>query len=150
MKKTSRKESYLIPTFFIYTLLWIYSVWGTLPEALFCLRHVVGEEIVYYIFDNWVFLDEYTFWPYLYLYCPLFLIFMGWFGLCLKKAGNKRVILTVVINLILPCIAPILRGVVEHISIKHCLIGFMVEVFVLIITVSTVMKVVGMKITLSH
>ena len=150
MKNVSKKEYYLLPTFFIYTLLWIYSVWGTFPEALFCLRHVVGEEIVYYIFDNWVFLDEYTFGHYLYLYCPLFLIFMGWFGFCLKKAGNKKVILIVVLNLILPCISPILRNVVEHISIKHCLIGFMVEVLILIITVSAVMKVRGVKITLSH
>ncbi len=137
------KNKTIKSTCFIYFLTWIYLVWVTLPDLLLTLRHIFGKTIIYYIDEQWVDLGEHTVWPYLYFFCPAFIIFMIWFGFCLRKAGTGRVILTVGANLTLPCIAFFVSGEAWNIAIKHGVIGFMFAIVVLLLTISTVLKALG-------
>lgn len=137
------KNKTIKASFFIYSLTWIYLVWTTLPELLFSLKPIFNKTWISYVYDSWVHLNEYTALPFVCFFCPAFMLFMIWFGFCLRKAGRKRAILTVVPNLMLPCIAYLIHSKGGIIAIKYGVIGFMFAIVVLLLTISTVLKALG-------
>lgn len=124
---------------FVYIAVWIFMALRTFPKVLLPIKYIVDfDELRYFVFQYIQHRSHYAF-VYIYIFCPVFILFMVLFGLQLRKTGKAITTVIMISNIFIAFMVLLPYKSYNYNSNVGAII-FIYEVIVFIFTLSTIIK----------